>query len=381
VTLEKVEDLKTTKPLPNGWQWTKLGKVCEIIAGQSPPSETYHKEPVGLPFFQGKADFGKRYPTARVWCSNPIKISQPGDILISVRAPVGPTNVANMECCIGRGLAAIRCSEKVNKDYILWTLKLFELQLSRLGSGSTFTSIDTPELKNFEVPLPPTIAEQESIACTLNEKMAEIEKTRISVEARLKAATALPAAYLRQEFESRKSEKWQKSALGDILRVKSGNFLPSNKMNASGQYPVYGGNGINGYHDTFMFSEPKIIIGRVGAQCGCVCISEPNAWITDNALYVSEKLKPFDDEFMELFLTKIDLHNKANSMAQPLISGKIIYEIEAAIPNVDEQKQIAVNLHKKYSEIEILIAAIRAELETLNILPIALLRWAFSGDL
>jgi len=85
---------------PKGWKWVKLGKVCKVIMGQSPPSKTYNMERKGLPFFQGKADFGELYPTPRVWCSSPQKIAQPGDILISVRVPVGPTNLANVTCCI-----------------------------------------------------------------------------------------------------------------------------------------------------------------------------------------------------------------------------------------------------------------------------------------
>ena len=158
------------------WRMAQLGQICEIIAGQSPPGETYHKEPVGLPFFQGKADFGQLHPTVRVWCSKPIKLSVPDDILISVRAPVGPTNVSNVKCCIGRGLAAIRCGDKVNKDFLLWVLKLFELQLSRLGSGSTFTSITTAELKNFAVPVPATLARTRThVASFLNKQMAIAE--------------------------------------------------------------------------------------------------------------------------------------------------------------------------------------------------------------
>jgi len=82
----------------------KISNVCEIIMGQS-----YNKEGNGLPFYQGKVDFGKVYllPPS-TWCTEPLKIAEPNDILISVRAPVGPTNICNEKCCIGRGLAAIR---------------------------------------------------------------------------------------------------------------------------------------------------------------------------------------------------------------------------------------------------------------------------------
>ncbi len=132
--------------LPDGWRWAKLGEVCEIISGQSPPGSTYRKEPEGIPFFQGKADFGKRHPTARTWTVAPTKIAKPGDILISVRAPVGPTNVADIECCIGRGLAAIRCDKGAERNFVLSFLKLYEDEIAKMGAGSTFGAINNKDV-------------------------------------------------------------------------------------------------------------------------------------------------------------------------------------------------------------------------------------------
>ena len=94
--------------IPKHWQVKKLGEVCKIILGQSPPSDTYNTTGTGLPFFQGKAEFTELYPIVEKWCSSPNKIAEPNDILLSVRAPVGALNIANQKCCIGRGLAAIR---------------------------------------------------------------------------------------------------------------------------------------------------------------------------------------------------------------------------------------------------------------------------------
>lgn len=184
---------------PRGWRQTKLGEISEIISGQSPPSYTYHKEPVGLPFFQGKADFGAKSPIARVYCVAPKKIAFPGDILISVRAPVGPTNVADVKCSIGRGLAAIRCGEGADRDFILSFLKLCEKEISQMGMGSTFGAINRDHLLNLEIPLPP-IAEQKRIVAVLNEQMAAVEQARVAAEAKLEAIIALPSTLLRQAF-------------------------------------------------------------------------------------------------------------------------------------------------------------------------------------
>ena len=184
---------------PNGWRWAKLGELCEIIAGQSPPSETYRKSPEGLPFFQGKADFGLRHPVARIWCVAPIKVALPGDILISVRAPVGPTNVADIKCCIGRGLAAIRPREQADRDFILAALRFYEGELAELGRGSTFGAIKREYLESLENPFPP-LSEQKRIAAILNEQLAAAEKTRKALEQQLDAISKLPAALLRRAF-------------------------------------------------------------------------------------------------------------------------------------------------------------------------------------
>ena len=87
-------------PLPEDWQVVRLGEVAQIEMGQSPPSITYNSEGIGLPFFQGKADFGDIYPITRKWCSSPNKIAEKDDILLSVRAPIGDVNIATQRCCI-----------------------------------------------------------------------------------------------------------------------------------------------------------------------------------------------------------------------------------------------------------------------------------------
>jgi len=314
------------------------------------------------------------------------KVIKANDIIVATTRPnlnavaIVPENFNNQIC--STGFCVLRPSVDLNASYLFFFVQTGEFveSLSNLVKGALYPAVTDNQVKSQLIPLPP-LAEQERISRILNEQMAAAAKARTAAEARLEAARALPEAYLRKFFENEGSRKWQKVRLGDILRVKSGNFLPANNMNTSGKYPVYGGNGINGYHDNFMFDEPKIIIGRVGAQCGCICVSEPNSWITDNALYVSDKLKPFDDAFMTLLLKKLDLNSKANSMAQPLVSGKIIYDIETSLPDVDEQKQIAVSIHKIYGEIEALFVGIQEELETINILPVTLLQQAFSGGL
>ena len=134
-------------------KYIKLKEVCMINMGQSPDSSSYNEKKEGIPFYQGNADFGEKYPIARVWCNTPIKIAQSGDILISVRAPIGALNYAKEECCIGRGLAAITPDkEKMSLEFVYWFLKGKNLELNRKGTGSTFKAISRKVLEEIMIP-------------------------------------------------------------------------------------------------------------------------------------------------------------------------------------------------------------------------------------
>ena len=152
----------------------KLKDCCTIIAGQSPESKYYNTNGKGLPFFQGKADFGEVYPTIRVYCSQPTKIAEKDDILLSVRAPVGPTNLAPCRVCIGRGLTAIQPSEKLTTRYVLLYLRFFEAQLASKGTGTTFKAITQEVIKNLEIPVP-SLGEQERIVARIEELFSELD--------------------------------------------------------------------------------------------------------------------------------------------------------------------------------------------------------------
>ena len=170
--------------LPASWEWSAIESVAHIEMGQSPRSEHYNRVGNGLAFFQGKADFGPRHPTPRYWCTKPTKIAEPGDILLSIRAPVGPTNVADQQCCIGRGLAALRSLEGLNREFMLLALKAFESDLASLGFGTTFVAITKKQLTRYGFPLPPH-AEQHRIVAKVDELMAlcdDLEETRAERE-------------------------------------------------------------------------------------------------------------------------------------------------------------------------------------------------------
>lgn len=145
-----------------------LYEVTEIIMGQSPDSESYNDKGEGIPFYQGKSDFGEVYPTVRMYCTSPKKIAMADDILMSVRAPIGDVNIAQEECCIGRGLAAIRPKENINLKYLFYLLDYYKERLAEQGTGSTFKAIGKDVLKDFNVPIWP-FEKQQWIADIIDE--------------------------------------------------------------------------------------------------------------------------------------------------------------------------------------------------------------------
>lgn len=213
---------------------TELAVVADLIMGQSPPSSTYNEAGKGLPFFQGKTDFGSRHPVPRLYCSAPLKIARPADILISVRAPVGPTNRADRECCIGRGLAAIR-PRNIDGEYLFFNLQYVEKFIASLGTDSTFHAINKTQLGSLlEVnPHGFDLPEQRKIASVLSlvQRAIEQQERLIALTTELKKSLMhkLFTEGLRGERQKQTEigpvpESWEVVELGQIAAIERGKF-------------------------------------------------------------------------------------------------------------------------------------------------------------
>ncbi|MCC8044818.1 MAG: restriction endonuclease subunit S [Clostridiales bacterium] len=155
-----------------------LTDLCSLNMGQSPESTTYNEVGIGLPFFQGNADFGEIHPETRVWCSSPAKIANAGDILISVRAPIGAMNLATEQCCIGRGLAALTPYEdKCNRQYLYYAIQSRVKELIAKGTGSTFKAIGKKVLETTLIPFY-SLEEQDEIVMRLQKIDSVISERR-----------------------------------------------------------------------------------------------------------------------------------------------------------------------------------------------------------
>ena len=151
---EMVFDETLKREIPKGWEVKSLNQVADIVMGQSPDGASYNLEQEGTIFFQGSTDFDWRFPNVRQYTTSPTRFAQKGDILLSVRAPVGDLNISPFECCIGRGLAALR-SKSGNNSFLFYVMKYFKTVFERRNTeGTTFGSITKDDLHSLKLVVP-----------------------------------------------------------------------------------------------------------------------------------------------------------------------------------------------------------------------------------
>lgn len=154
---EQAQTLYTNMFIHNAsdqWAEGALSDVADITMGQSPKGDTYNEDGIGTVFFQGRGEFGFRFPTRRLFTTDPKRIAQSNDVLMSVRAPVGDLNVAYEPCCIGRGLGAIRSKDN-HQSFVLYTVFSLREKLDMFnGEGTVFGSINRDALNSMPIIIP-----------------------------------------------------------------------------------------------------------------------------------------------------------------------------------------------------------------------------------
>lgn len=338
-----------SKRVPEGWSRSTLGKVAKLTMGQSPSSDTYNTENNGLPFFQGNADFGSRYPRVRYWCNEPTKIANEQSILFSVRAPVGEVNIAPYECCIGRGLAAID-GEKVHQEFLYQKLQHAKPQFQLLSQGSTFEAVNGSDLKEFDLVLPP-VPEQQKIAAILSSVDDVIEKTRAQID-KLKDLKAgmmqelltkgIGHTELKDSPVGRVPIQWKVCSLSDVLTLNYGKS-PKDVIIKNGLYSVWGTGGETAKTDDYLYEGESIVIGRKGT------IDQPRYvsgrfWVIDTA-YFSTNHRGNNIRFLYYLIQRLRLRSLNEASGVPSLSRETLYSVKVALPALDEQERIAAVIY------------------------------------
>jgi type I restriction enzyme S subunit len=344
--------------LPEGWVETTVGKVIvdlqpgfaqkpgENDEGMTPQVRTHNVSPEGKLTLEGikhvsaSADELEKYRLIK------------GDVIFNNTNSeewVGKTAVFEEEgeYVFSNHMTRLRGDEAlVVPEYLagylhlLWSVGFSKTRAKRWVSQA---GIESGALAAFKLPLP-TLPEQQRIVDVLRQA-EEVRKLRSNFDDLLSRAKRQLFVEMIGDPVSN-PHQLRKRPLGKLIKVKSGEFLPAKDMVEAGKYKVYGGNGINGVHDKYMFEERKVVIGRVGAYCGAVHYTEPQSWITDNALYVSEKLEYLNDIYLLTALEYANLNRYAGQAGQPLISAGRINKVEILVPDQEIQDNFAKTLLK-----------------------------------
>jgi type I restriction enzyme, S subunit len=384
------------------WSVVRLDEACDVILGQSPPGTSYNTDAKGLPFFQGKAEFGDLYPKAVKWCNQPSKIAEKDDVLISVRAPVGPTNLCPDRACIGRGLAALRPRDRIPSRYILYAVRSNVRSLAEQATGSTFDAISGSQLRAHTIPLAPSkdrqriVAEIEKQFTRLDAGLASLERVQIALKryraSVLKAACEgqfphEPISVAIQSLDQGWSPKCEpvRSPSNDVWAViktsaiQHGRFVEEeNKRLPTALRP----------RPHLELQSGDLLITRAGprARAGVACLiksTRPRLMLCDKAYRVRAKHDVANAAFLEIVLNaphivdaidelKTGISDSGVNLTQRGFQGLVI-----PLPPLSEQQRIVADVERRLSVIEELEAIAAATVQRANRLRQAVLRAAF----
>jgi len=380
--IKKIKHNQGSDNMKQGWEIKKLGEVCKVIAGQSPEGKFYNSEGNGMPFYQGKKEYGEKYlgePTT--WTTKITKEAEAGDILMSVRAPVGPVNLATQNICIGRGLAAIRAGKNIDKEFLYNFLIKHENEIEG-NAGAVFNSINKTQIENIEIPLPP-LPEQQRIVSVLDEAFAAIAKAKANAEQNLKNAKELFESYLQGVFEN---GNWETKTLNQISENLDSKRVPITKnKRKSGDIPYYGASGIVDYVADYLFDEDLLCVSEDGANL--LARTYPIAfsisgktWVNNHA-HVLKFPNTITQKFVEVYINSIRIDDYVSGMAQPKLNQAMLNKIPIPLPPFKEQQTIVRQLDALRADTQKLEAVYQQKIDDLEELKKSILQKAFAGEL
>jgi len=341
--------------LPDRWEIKRLDEIADIVMGQSPPGSSYNEHGEGQPFFQGKTEFGDVHPTVRKYTTAGTKFAKAGDILMSVRAPVGPTNIADIDCVIGRGLAAIRAKSVVSQSYLRWSLKHLEIDIQSKGTGTTFDAITGETLRGTLVALPP-MAEQHKIVELLEDQLSRLDAALTDVkQAKIKAAqfrrSLLQFAFRRRLADQQEKSNWTTAQLSDLADIGWGDLQVTKKSYVDSGYVAYSATGADGFLPYFDYDSEGIIVSAIGANCGRIFKASGKWSCIKNTMRILPKNSSILIDYLFHYLSDSTIFPKRGS-GQPFIGQQDAREIEISFPSVAEQQKIIESVEYSLSRLD-----------------------------
>lgn len=375
--------------------------------GQSPPSSSYNEKKNGLPFFQGKAEFGDLYPQIKKYCNKPKKIAEKNDTLLSVRAPVGPTNLAPEKSCIGRGLAAIRAIDSVDYKFIFYLLRSKGVYLSGKGTGTTFKAITKDFLFDLDIAFP-SLPEQGQVILLVEQLFSDLDNAIDNLKKAKDQLKVYRQSVLKYAFEGKlkeKQSKWNRMPLSKACEIKPSkkevNNLPQDLNVSFLPMPNVSENGKIIKHD-----ERKLKAVRKGYtyfKNGDVLLAKITPCFENGKKAIAEDLingigfgstefhvlRPLDNVLSKWIFYAVSLESFRNeailqmtgAVGQKRVPSRIIEEFEILIPSPEEQKSIVQEIESRFSVCDKMEETINNSLEQAEALRQSILKQAFEGKL
>lgn len=389
------------------WQKKRLGELCEVIAGQSPEGRFYNSAALGMPFYQGKKDFGEKFiKEARTWTTQVTKLAREGDILISVRAPVGPVNFAASDVCIGRGLAAIRVDPALNRDFLFYQLVEMESVISGT-EGAVFASINKSQIESLPIACP-AYDEQERIVSILNQAFKGIATAIANAKQNVQNARAIFQSAVEGVLTDRRPG-WLEMPLSEVCDIKHGFAFKSAFFSNGGRYILLTPGNFyesGGYRDRgekqkyysgdipsgFILSKGDLLVAMTEQAPGLlgspILVPESDRFLHNQRLgLVTKKANaPWTNEFFfHVFNTQAvrrAIHESASGVKVRHTSPSKIGEVVVSFPpSIDEQNSIVGKLRDLKAKTTALESVYVQKLVALTDLKKSILHRAFTGQL
>jgi type I restriction enzyme S subunit len=386
------------------WLDTTLGNEFKIVMGQSPASEYYNDQGRGLPFFQGKKEFGELYPTVEVWTTQATKRADKGDILLSVRAPIGDVNIAPEGCGIGRGLAAIKPNDNTCSKFILYLLKAKENDLKKRGAGVTFSAITKPNLFSLPIKVPQNKQGRDELVEAIDTQFTRLDAAIKSLKA-IKAKLELyRKSVLKAAFNGKlvAITEWEDTTVGDLGEIITGTTPSKSKPEYYGrEYCFFKPTDLNaGYYvktsqdmlsargaeQARLLPQKSILVTCIGATIGKTGFSrvegatnqQINSIVPDQSKYVSELL-------YYLFISdqmQRQIIDNSSSTTLPILNKSKFSMLKVRMPrSKEEQRGIVDEIESSFSVIDKVEAAVDASIEKSEKFRKSILKSAFEGKL
>lgn len=425
--------------VPPHWKVVPLEKVLSGIIGGGTPSRSKKDYWEGsIPWLTVK-DMRSRRPTDSIDHITDAAVKEsstniiPADtLIIATRVGLGKIIRSPFDAAINQDLKALITTDEIDKDYLEYWFVFIADYLESIGSGTTVKGIRLEKLRSLPVPLAPLV-DQKMIVAEIEKQFSRLGEAVTSLKRAKANLKRYKAAILKAAIEGKLTEEWRKQhpdvepaseLLKRILAERNGEWgkggvsrkgkrkdkelisaisdqigLPTSwvwsngaqlfswssgkgltkKNHNIGPYPVYGGNGITGYHDKYLVNHSTLVIGRVGAHCGNVFISDDKAWITDNAIYATRLPLECDLDYLRLMLSEAELNKCSSGSGQPFVNQTILNQTAIPLPPIQEQKQLVSEYEFHLSLISQAEIAINSNFRRVDALRRTILQKAFSG--